>query len=198
MRIVSTTRAACALVLIGALAGCATLQQYLALRQVDFSLDRVADARLADVPLARIASFRDLTASEAGRLIATLAAGTAPLEFTVEVGASNPADNRTDARLTRLEWLLLLDDRETVRGVIDSTHVLPAGQPVTIPVRVNLDMMEFFSGSAEQIVNLAAGLVGLRGDPTRITLELLPRIETPLGSLTPPQPIRVSGSAPAR
>lgn len=198
MRPSSPVRGILALTLLVGLAACASLQQYLALSQVSFSLDRVTDARLAGVPLARIANYRDLTARDVAQVVATLGSGTAPLEFTVDVGAVNPADNRTNARLTRFDWLLILDDRETVRGVVDTTYILPAGQPVTIPVRMRLDLREFFSGSIEDIVNLAAGLVGVRGDPTRITLELVPRIETPLGSLTPPGPIRIAGTTPTR
>lgn len=183
---------------VGALvttAGCAALQQYVALAQVAFSLNSVGDARLAGVPIARIASYRDLSAGDVATLVATLGRGTAPFEFTVGIGASNPSSNGTDARLTRLDWLLLLDGKETVRGMIDTSYVLPAGKPVTIPVRVALDLRQFFSGSIEDIVNLAAGFAGLRKDPTRITLELTPKIDTPFGSLTPPRPIRVTGTA---
>src|SRR5690606_3136274 len=42
-----------------AVAGCVTLQQIAALRQVDFALDRVSDARLAGVSLSRIANYED-------------------------------------------------------------------------------------------------------------------------------------------
>ena len=181
--------------LLGAV-GCAALQQYAALAQVAFSLDGVADARLAGVPVARIASYRDLSATEVATLVTTVGRGNAPFEFTARVGAANPGTNRTDARLARMEWLLLLDGRETVRGVLDTSYTLPAGQPVTIPLRVHLDLREFFGGGVQEIVNLAAGIAGLRNDPTRVTLELTPQIETPLGPLSPPTPIRVTGRTP--
>ncbi len=195
MRLSSISRAVLTMAIAGSIGGCAALQQYAALTRVAFSLDAVGDGRLAGVPLARIASFRDLSTADAARLVATLGRGTAPLEFTVDVGASNPASNHTDARLTHLDWLLLLDGKETVRGAIDSSYLLPAGEPVTIPVRVQLDLRQFFSGNLEEIVNLAAVFAGASKDPTRVTLELTPHIDTPLGSLTPPQPIRVSGTA---
>jgi hypothetical protein len=51
--------------------------------------------------------------------------------------------------------------------------------------------MEFFSGSAESLLNLAAGIAGLRADPTRITLRAVPSIDTPLGPITYPTPITI-------
>lgn len=174
------------------LGACATLQQVLALRQVAFALESVGAGRLAGVPLARIGAYRDLTALEVTQLALALGRGTAPLDFTVGLRASNPESNGT-AKLVKLDWLLLLDGRETIRGVIDSSYTLPAGQPVTIPIRIQLDLKQFFDGGIEEMVGLASGLVGARSDPTRITLELQPQIDTPLGPLSTPAPIRVSG-----
>ncbi len=195
MRPSSISRAALVVAIAAAVTGCAALQQYTALTQVAFSLDRVGDGRLAGVSLERIAQYRDLTAGEIATLVATLGRGTAPLEFTIDVGAANPASNTTAARLLRFDWLLLLDGKETIRGAVDTAFVIPAGKSVTIPVRAQLDLRQFFSGNVEEIVNLAAGFAGLRNDPTRITLELKPQVETPLGALTPPTPIRISGTA---
>lgn len=178
------------------LVGCATLQQVMALRNVVFAIAGVSDGRLAGVPLARIASVGDLTATDAARLALAVSRGTAPLDFVVGVQASNPESNATAATLMRLDWLLLLDGKETIRGVLDSSYTLPPGQPVTIPLRLQLDLREFFDGGVNEIVDLAAGLVGARSDPTRITLELLPRVDTPLGAMTWPSPIRVSGTPP--
>src|SRR5690606_38021435 len=102
---------------------CATLQQVLALRQVAFAIESVGNGRLAGVPIDRIASYRDLSAGEVAQLAVAFGRGTAPLDFTVGLRASNPESNGT-ARLVKLDWLLLLDGRETVRGVLDSSYAL--------------------------------------------------------------------------
>lgn len=179
------------------LAGCATLQQVLALRNVIFSIAGVSGGSLAGVPLSRIASVRDLTAGDAARLALAIGRGTAPLDFVVDVQASNPESNGTAATMMRLDWMLLLDGKETIRGVLDSSYTLPAGQPVTIPVRMQLDLKQFFDTGYDDILNLALGLVGASNDPTRITLELLPQVDTPLGPMSWPTPIRVSGTPPS-
>jgi len=56
-------------VLLGlGVSSCATLQQIAALRNVEFSLDRVSDLRLAGIDLGRIHSFEDLGILDAGRM----------------------------------------------------------------------------------------------------------------------------------
>ena len=193
-------RTASALAALALLAGCATLQQIAALRHVDFALAGVQNGRLAGVRLDRIASYRDLSAAELGRLALAVARDEMPLSFTVNVSALNPADNAATATMVRLAWTLFLDDKETIRGVLDSSYTMPPGQQVTIPLQMSLDLTEFFDGSTETLIDLAAGLAGVRADPTRITLRAVPSIDTPLGRMDYPSPItivnRTVGAAP--
>lgn len=177
---------------LASVAGCATLQQFAALRNVTFSLAGVQDGALAGVPLGRIASYRDLTIGDIGRLSLAVTRRNVPFDIQINVAATNPGDNRATATMARLAWTLLLDDRETVSGVLDTTLALPAGLTVAIPVKVRVDLYEFFGGSAESLLNLAAGLAGLNADPARITLRATPTISTPLGPMTYPNPITIA------
>jgi hypothetical protein len=179
------------LLLISTAVACTALRQIAALRQVDFALAGVQNGRLAGVPLARVASYRDLSVTEIGRLALAVAREEVPLDFEVNVRAENPVGNPATATMVRLAWTLLLDDREAIHGVLDSSHVLPAGLPVIIPLRVSLDLWSFAEGSAESLVNLAAGLAGLNADPTRIVIRAVPTIDTPLGPIVYPSPITI-------
>lgn len=179
------------LLIAAGIGACATLQQVLALRQVAFALTGVQDGRLAGVPLTRVASYRDLSAVDIARLGIAFARNDVPLEFRVNVRADNPADNNTTATMVRLAWSLLLDEKETINGTLDSTVTLPAGQAVTIPLEMKLNLRQFFDGPAESLVNLAAGLAGLRSDPTRVKIRALPTINTPLGPIRYPSPITI-------
>lgn len=170
--------------------GCATLQRFAALRKVDFDLAGVRDARLAGVDLARVASYRDLGPVDLGRIAMAVTRGEVPLDLVVEVRAANPADNAT-AAMTRFAWSLLLNDRETISGVVDTTVTLPAGQVVIVPIPMRVDLRRFFEGPAQGLVDLAASAAGLRADPTRIALRAQPTISTPLGPITYPGPITV-------
>ena len=180
-----------ALLLVVSLCACSALQQIAALRQVTFALGGVRNGRLAGVALDRIASYQDLSAADIGRLTLAIARNDLPLAFRVDVQAENPADNGTAATMVRLAWSLYLDNKETVSGVLDTSYVLPPGRPVVIPLQMSLNLLQFFDGPAESLVNLAAGLAGLRADPTRIALRAVPSINTPLGPITYPSPITI-------
>jgi len=180
---------ALALALGAAVAGCATLQELTALRNVDFSLAGTTGSTLAGVPIASLRTFGDLSAVQVARLGTALARHELPLETVLQVRASNPADN-VQARLVGLDWKLFLDDRETIAGVLDQEYVLPPGQPVDVPVAIRLDLLDFFDGQLQEVVGLALAVAG-SGEPTRVRLEATPSIQTRLGPIRYPQPIRI-------
>lgn len=173
------------------ISGCASLQQFAALRQVAFALDGVANGRLAGVEIGRFRNASNLSPLEIGRITVALARRDVPLDFTVNVRASNPAENATTASMVRMAWTLLLDDKETISGVIDTVVALPPGQPTMIPLRMRLNLAEFVDGPAEDLVNLALSVAGLDADPTRVTLRALPTVDTPIGPIRYPAPITI-------
>lgn len=177
------------LLLATPLAGCATLEEIAALRSVDFAVAGTSDTRLAGIPIDSIRSFEQLGAVQLATLAGAVARGELPIEANLLVRASNPADN-AQARLVRLDWTLFLDEQETVSGVLDRDFVLPPGQPVSVPVHVRLDLLEFFDRQLEQVVNLALALAGT-GNTQRVRLEATPSIQTPLGPIRYPTPIPI-------
>ena len=180
------------------LTGCATLQGVLALRQVDFALDGVLDVRLAGVELDRIQRYEDLGILDAARVLGAVSQGTLPLSFQLNVGASNPEGN-PEARVLALDWTLLLQDRETISGGLSQVVVIPASGTATIPLQVRVDLLEFFEGSAQDLVNLVLSLAGQEAPPTHVRLRAIPTINTPVGPIRYPQPLTiVSVTAGAR
>jgi hypothetical protein len=170
-------------------AGCATLQGVAALKHVDFHLVGSDGTRLAGIDVTRVRSYDDVAAADLIRLGAAVSQGRLPVETVLRVRADNPADN-VEARLVRMDWTLLLDRRETVRGVVDREVRLPAGESTDVPVRVELDLLEFFDEQLPALVDLAFALSG-SGDRQRVELEALPTIETFLGPIRYPEPIRI-------
>lgn len=171
------------------LSGCATLRQVTALRSVAFSLQGASGGTLAGIPVESTRSYEDLDALDVARLAEALSRGELPLEATLLVRASNPADN-VQARLVELDWTLFLDDRETVSGTVDREHVLPPGEPVTVPVAVELDLLDFFDRQLEPLVGLALAAAG-QGEPRRVRLQATPTIRTRLGPIRYPEPISI-------
>lgn len=176
---------------VGAFAvGCQTIQEMTALRDVQFNIDRVADAQLAGVRLGDIRSYDDIGATDMLRLSAAIADGEMPLSFTLYLEGTNPDDNSVDARLTEMDWTLLLNDRETISGVFDREVVMPPGEPTPIPIDIRLDAVEFFDNNLRDIVELALA-VGGDGPPQNVKLRARPTIRTALGPIQYPNDITV-------
>jgi len=184
-------QSALSLALAAGIASCATLQQIAALRSVDFQLDRVADVQVAGIDASSVTSYSDLSLMDAARVGAAIARREMPLAFQVHVRAENPADNPVTARLVRLQWTLLLEDTETITGLIDQELELPPGQPRDIPVNISLDLFDFFERSGPDLFNLALNLMGVGGEPSRVALRAVPTVTTALGPITYPQPITI-------
>lgn len=178
-------------ILLSMVAGCATLQQYAALRNVDFSLDRVSDLRLAGIDLGNIRSFDDLTVMDAGRLVLAVSRNELPMDFRLHLLAENPADNATEARLIQMDWTLLLQGRETLSGVFDRETLLPPGQPTDVPLTISMNLLDFFDGSAQDLLELALSIADQGGTPKELEIRAIPTIQTPLGPMRYPQPITI-------
>jgi hypothetical protein len=170
---------------------CQTIREFTALERVDFALDRVENVRVAGVRLDGLRSFADVRPADVARVGLAVAAGELPLELDLVVQATNPADNPSQARLVRMAWTLLLEERETVSGELARDIVLPAGATTEIPLGMSLDLVEFFDGSARDLIELALSLTDRGGSPKTVALRATPVIETPLGPIQYPRPITI-------
>lgn len=169
--------------------GCATFQQVMALRNVDFAFDRVSNVRLAGVDVSRVRSFSDLSLGDAARLTAAVADRNLPLSLDVHLSALNPPDNSVDARLVRMDWTFLLEGREALSGVFADEILLPPGEPRTVPLSVGLNLVEFVDGSARELVDLALSIAGAGGSPAELAVVASPTVQTVLGPIRYPRPL---------
>ena len=172
-------------------AGCQTLQQIANLRNVSFALDRVTEARLAGVDINRIRSYEDLSAQDVLRLGSAVAQQELPLAFALHLDAENPPENEVDARMVRMDWTLLLDDRETISGIFDQNILLPPGEPTDVSIPMQLDLVNFFNNGARDLIELALAVSGQGGSPKRIKLQATPTIDTVIGPIKYPNPITI-------
>jgi len=170
--------------------GCQTLREIAALRSVNFAVDRVSNATLAGIDLQRLRSYEDLSAMDVIRIGAAVADRDLPLRFQLHVAAQNPEENNVQARLVRMDWTLLIEDRETISGMTDQTILLPPGETRDVPIGIELDLLEFFDRSARDLVDLALAVAG-QGEPQNIKLRATPTIDTPLGPMAYPNPITI-------
>jgi hypothetical protein len=184
------------------LQGCATLGEIARtltnLKRLQFRLEGIGDSSLAGVSLAGKSEVGDFSISDGIRLLAAFRSKRLPARFLLEVGARNPNDGsggstRTTSTLTRFDWRLLIDDRPTISGGIDRPLEIPGtGQSTTIPLRMELDLYEFFGNRGyDDLLKLALALGGRNGDISRVALDARPSVSTPLGEIAYPEPITI-------
>ena len=184
------------------LQGCATLGEIARtltnLKRLQFRLEGIVDSSLAGISLAGKSEVGDFSISDGINLLAAFRSQRLPARFLLKVGARNPNDGsggstRTTSTLTRFDWRLLIDDRPTISGGIDRPLEIPGtGQSTTIPLRVELDLYEFFGNRGyDDLLDLALALGGKNGDVSRVALDARPSVSTPLGEIAYPEPITI-------
>jgi hypothetical protein len=171
---------------------CSTLDQLARLPDLDFHLDRTSDGRLAGVEIDDVRRVSDLQASDYVLIADAVRRGSLPLRFDLHVGAENPAPYNYDLMLERLEWTLLLEDRETVTGILDRNIQIQPSGTTDIPVPVEIDLLDFFEHGASDLAQLALRVAGLGGDPTTVRLRARPTVRTPFGSYRFPNEITIA------
>jgi hypothetical protein len=179
--------------LLFAMGSCSSLEGLAELPNVDFYIDRVTGANLAGVSVDDVNRVEDLGTADYLAIAEAVRRGSLPLRFNLHVGADNAAPYEYDLRLEKLEWTLLLEDRDTVSGIYDGDAVIGAAGTTDIPVPVDVDLLRFFDEGASDLVRLALRLTGIGGgDPANVKLRARPTFRTPLGSYRFPNEITIT------
>lgn len=179
------------------LQSCSALQELggvlLNLKRIQFKLGGVGRFSVAGIPFDRIASLSELTALDGMTLLAAFQRKNLPAEMTLDVLAINPNDGTggipaTLSTLTSLESRLLIDGEPTVTGNIDRPIEIPGtGQTVSIPIRMSIDLFEFFGNRGyKPLIDLALAIGGLNRNPSLLSLDAQPRVNTPYGEIVYP------------
>jgi hypothetical protein len=178
---------------------CQTLQEITQamsnISRLKFKLAGVREFKLAGVSLSGKSSLR---ISDSPALLSAVTQKKLPATFTLDIAAINPNDGtagttKTSATLAGLAWTLLIDDTPTITGDLDAPLAIPGtGEQVRIPVRMNLDLIQFLENKGvDHLVNLALALGGSSGSPTRLTLKARPTVQTSFGTFRYPEEINV-------
>ena len=163
------------------------------LQRLKFKLSGVRDFRLLGLDISGKTRLSEFSALDAVRLFQSYTSKKLPVEFVVDVLAVNPNDGtggtrKTSSTLTGLECRLLIDGQPTIIGAIDQPIEIPGtGQESVIPLRLSLDLFEFFAGGQyEDLVQMALAIGGKNRTPARLALDAQPTVSTPLGPITYP------------
>jgi len=146
------------------------------LTKCEFRLESVQQLTLAGINVQNVKKMSDLNMFDAAKIASAVASQQFPLDFTLNVEAKNP--NTSVAGMTRVDWILLIDDIEMTRGILDKQVTIPANNgSAIIPMQMHIDLQKALSGkSADAVINFGMNLAGSGNKPTRFTLQMKPTI----------------------
>jgi len=184
--------------LIVIISGCSIYQTIMNLSRLKFKLEGVDNFRVADIKVADKQSAKDFNSMDMLKLSSNVIGGKLPVTFMVNVEAKNPNDGSggypsTGISIKSFPWRLYLDDRETVSGNISEPIYVPGkGEATKIPIRIELDLIQFFKDrNIGQIVDLVLNLGGAGKNPSKVKLIVDPVLDTPIGDLKYPNSITI-------
>jgi hypothetical protein len=146
------------------------------LAKCEFRLQSVQQLNLAGINVQNVKKLSDLNYMDAAKLAAAVATQQFPLDFTLNIEAKNP--NTSAAGMTKIDWILLIDDIEMTQGILDKQVTIPANNgSAIIPMQIHVDLKKALSGKgADAIINFGMNLAGAGNQPTRFTLKMKPTI----------------------
>lgn len=146
------------------------------LTKCEFRLESVQHLNLAGINVQNVKSISDLNMFDAAKIASAVGSQQFPLDFTLNIEAKNP--NTKAAGMTRIDWILLIDNIEMTRGIQDQQITIPADNGIaTIPMQMHVDLQKALTGkSADAVINFAMNLAGTGNKPTRFTLQMKPTI----------------------
>jgi len=164
------------------------------LTNCNFRLESVNQLTLAGIDVQNIKKTSDLNFMDAAKLTKAVVSQQFPLDFTLNIEAKNP--NSSPAGITKLDWVLLIDDIEMTRGILDKHVTIPANNgSAIIPMQMHVDLKKALSGkSADAIINFGMNLASAGNKPTRFTLQLKPTITVGAYPVTYPGYLNVKTS----
>jgi LEA14-like dessication related protein len=158
---------------------CSVLEQASELSRLskcEFRLKNVQNPTLAGIDVSDIDSADDLGLMDYARITTAIASNDLPLSFLLNVESRNP--NTKVAAMNRMNWILYIDDIEMTSGLVSQrVEIPPNGGSSTIPVSINVNLMEVLQGeSGEALLNFGFNIAGSGERPTRILMKLKPTI----------------------
>ena len=165
------------LVTIG-LTSCDVLQQMSQMAnfaKCTFDFNSVNSVEMLGLNLRKGMTRSDLNVSQAIALTRALVNKSLPVTFNVNLDVTNP--NSSPASMTKMDYILTLNDKRVIATTLDQTISVPANASNTATIPVSTDLFQLFSGeSADAIVNLAFKLAGANSDPVNVEIKIKPYI----------------------
>ena len=154
------------------------------LQHLQFKLGSADNFIVNSVNISNIRTVSDLSINDGLRLTQAVANKSLPVSFTLNILVNNPNSNSNNnstnytAIINSIDWILFIDEKETVRGRVSTPIKVPAGtQTTVIPVSIGLDLVKFFGEKNYlDIMNLVLAIGGANGSSSRLKLQMKPTV----------------------
>lgn len=177
---------------------CSIYQTMTNLSRLQFKVGEINGFKVNNIDITNKSSLTDFSPTDVLALTSSFSQGKLPVSFVLNVDAKNPNDGtggyaRTDATLKSFKWRLFIDDTETISGDIDSPVTVPGtGEVTKIPLRINVDLFQFFKNQGfDKVINLALTLGGKNSTTSKITLYATPTVSTIFGDIKYPGELKI-------
>lgn len=176
---------------------CSVVKQLTNISRLQFRLNSVSDFTINGINISNKTSIRDFNVFDSAQLLNSIAKGSLPVSFNLNIEAKNPNDGggypRQDLDIVDFKWRLIIDDVETLSGNIARPISVPGtGETTIFPITVQLDLYKFFSDRGfDNLINLALAIGGKNQNLSRIVLKATPTIQTPFGKITYPGELEI-------
>ena len=177
---------------------CSVLNTITNISRLQFKLGTVSQVQVNGISIQGKTSLSDFSPFELLQLTGSVAQGSLPVSFIINVEAKNPNDGtggypRTDIGLASFPWKLFIDGKETITGNLNNPVNVPGvGEVTDIPLRVNVDLVKFFGDQDyKSLINLVFAIAGSKGYSSKLALYAQPTISTMIGNITYPSELKI-------
>lgn len=140
-----------------------------------FEFESVSSVQMLGVNLHKDMKKSDLNVNQLLKLTNALMKKSLPVTFNVNLDIKNP--NSSDASMTKMDYILTLNDKEIISTTMDSKISVPANSSNIVTIPVTTDLFQLFSGeSGDAVMNLAFKLAGASSDPVNVGVKVKPYI----------------------
>lgn len=169
------------------------LEKVYYLKNCEFCMKNVNNFEIAGISLNNISNPNQFSIMDASKLLLAAKSSNFPLTFNLNIEGNNP--NTKEAGLTKMDYILLIDDVQMTSGTTNQAISIPANGIATIPFKMNVNLKEIFKGqTVDAIVKFAKNLAGIESDDSRVTMKVKPYVTVNNTEIATPEYITLSKS----
>ena len=176
--------------------GCKQASDLKAFTEARYSLQEMHHLKLNGVDVMQKRSPYDFTTSEGDSLLASISNNTLQASTTLllQVQMPEPEADR-QMTITEMKWQLLVDGEETLQGVVQDTINLHEGLN-ELPIQTSVLMSELEGMRNYEGLSKLMTLISRKKDlRKRLTFQIKPTVQTPVGEVELPEYITVAEPA---